>query len=1204
MLRTHRRSIRRLWARRGQLPKVKPKNPYCHMKKTDFVRWHAIPAFAMLAVLPVRGQAQTAENPRVQPDPTDAGKQDDDEIVMMSPFVVNSDRDIGYVATSTLAGTRLNTSLGDVGSAISVVTQQFLKDTGSKNSQDLLVYTTNTEVSGIGGNFAGTGNGQTVSEPDQASPQTNTRVRGLTSADNTRDYFLTDIPWDSYNVERVDMQRGPNGILFGLGSPAGIINSTTRTAVFKNQGQLDVGFGRYGSARLMLDANYVILPGELALRVEGLRDNTQYRQNPAYNLDKRFYSALRYEPIFLNRGSAHTTLTVNYEAGDIQANRPRILPPGDRITPWFSFGKATYDPFNSWVVDSADPAHSGQHLAAASSYNPWLGDFGNGQVLSGIYYTNEAGSTTLSGARTGEVDTVYGRASSGSIDQTIDGIQFNRLSGIVGYSTYATRAGLKYADLGQYKDTYITDSSIFNYWDNLISGPNAHQWEGFNVVNANLSQTFFDNRVGIEAVYDRQHYRNGEINGGAYNIEIDLNKNLSDGTPNPNVGRPYPTVNTSYGNNSYVSTRTNWRVTSYGELNFRDFMESSWLTSFLGRHIFTGVVSSNRKDTENLSWTRWVADAAYGTNYANTSLMTSSARGVSIVSYLGGSLLNADSASGANLSSVGAKLSLPGSDSVKLWDSHWNSTTANYGDAWTTVRSHFSQKPGGGASTQSENPDNYVGWTNASYSLLNADEGDLSSLYTAAHKSRSDVTTKALVWQGFFLDDVVVGTVGVRKDTAKSYSVYASKNSDNSVNIAGTDYVLSSEPDNTVKGDSTTWSVVVHTPHFIQKWLPAGINVSAFYNHSSNFQPEANRVDVYGNPLGAPTGKTKDYGFLVSALDNRLNFKINWYHTTVYNASLTDALPSIYMIGYTENWGYIFSKINKESYGPSWQWDYASNPLSGQTSAQSDAQKVAATNAWLANLPSDAFYKAWHIDLGDTYWQNRQSTYVTPTGLAVTGDTDSKGVEYEVTARLTDNWDLTINASHDTARRVNLGGSIAEWVNERNAVYQGDAGLIRYWWAGSSDTIRSVWNAQFLSQWKLLLLQQNTDVPELRPWHLNIVTNYRFSDIPALKGFNVGGGWRWQDKVVIGYPVIEGAGGDETFDLGHPYYGPSESNIDLWVGYEHKVTDKINWRIQLNVRNAFAKKELIPISAQPDGTPAAYRIPELMTWYVTNTFTF
>ena len=28
------------------------------------------------------------------------------------------------------------------------------------------------------------------------------------AADNTRDFFVTDIPWDSYNVDRVDIQRG------------------------------------------------------------------------------------------------------------------------------------------------------------------------------------------------------------------------------------------------------------------------------------------------------------------------------------------------------------------------------------------------------------------------------------------------------------------------------------------------------------------------------------------------------------------------------------------------------------------------------------------------------------------------------------------------------------------------------------------------------------------------------------------------------------------------------------------------------------------------------------------------------------------------------------------------------------------------------------------------------------------------------------
>jgi outer membrane receptor protein involved in Fe transport len=53
-----------------------------------------------------------------------------------------------------LAGTRVRTDLKDVASAISVVTAQFLQDTGAKNAQDLLVYTPSTEVAGLRGNFS------------------------------------------------------------------------------------------------------------------------------------------------------------------------------------------------------------------------------------------------------------------------------------------------------------------------------------------------------------------------------------------------------------------------------------------------------------------------------------------------------------------------------------------------------------------------------------------------------------------------------------------------------------------------------------------------------------------------------------------------------------------------------------------------------------------------------------------------------------------------------------------------------------------------------------------------------------------------------------------------------------------------------------------------------------------------------------------
>lgn len=77
-----------------------------------------------------------------------------------------------------------------------------------------------------------------------------------------------------------------------------------------------------------------------------------------------------------------------------------------------------------------------------------------------------------------------------------------------------------------------------------------------------------------------------------------------------------------------------------------------------------------------------------------------------------------------------------------------------------------------------------------------------------------------------------------------------------------------------------------------------------------------------------------------------------------------------------------------------------------------------------------------------------------------------------------------------------------------------------------------------------------------------------------------------------------------TYDLDNPYHGPSLGNIDLWVGYGRKITDKIDWRVQLNVRNVGDGNALIPITTQPDGTHAGMRIAPAQVWSLTNTFTF
>lgn len=87
--------------------------------------------------------------------PASAAPIPESEVVELSPFVISSERDIGYRATSTLAGTRLNTDIKDIGAAVSIYTEEFLEDIGVAKLQDILTYTASTEVAGQGGNFSG-----------------------------------------------------------------------------------------------------------------------------------------------------------------------------------------------------------------------------------------------------------------------------------------------------------------------------------------------------------------------------------------------------------------------------------------------------------------------------------------------------------------------------------------------------------------------------------------------------------------------------------------------------------------------------------------------------------------------------------------------------------------------------------------------------------------------------------------------------------------------------------------------------------------------------------------------------------------------------------------------------------------------------------------------------------------------------------------
>ena len=176
---------------------------------------------------------------------------------------------------------------------------------------------------------------------------------------------------------------------------------------------------------------------------------------------------------------------------------------------------------------------------------------------------------------------------------------------------------------------------------------------------------------------------------------------------------------------------------------------------------------------------------------------------------------------------------------------------------------------------------------------------------------------------------------------------------------------------------------------------------------------------------------------------------------------------------------------------------------------------------------------------------------------------------------------------------------MTEFINAQYERFSGPAGDLRIWWAGER-TIREFYEQNIISALRFQEESIGFDVPELRPWRFSMVTNYRFEE-GRLKGFNVGGSYRWMDEQILGYGLKDDLSG---LSVENPIYGSTEGYIDLWFGYSRKLTEKIDWRIQANLRNVGESTGLVPISVNPDGIIAASRIQEGMTWALTNTFSF
>ncbi|MFO1447331.1 MAG: hypothetical protein U1F61_04055 [Opitutaceae bacterium] len=176
------------------------------------------------------------------------------EPVELSPFLVNTNSDDGWLAGTTLLSTRTNQDLKEVPVSIDALTKEFLLDVGAFDAFSAAEWIANASVSSEN---SGVGSGSPSSATDPAPDSNRYAFRGIANeAGPTRNLFTWFVPSDTYNVERMDFGRGSNSLLFGDVEPGGQGNIyTKRAAIGRSFGSALLQVGSFSAYRLNLDYN-------------------------------------------------------------------------------------------------------------------------------------------------------------------------------------------------------------------------------------------------------------------------------------------------------------------------------------------------------------------------------------------------------------------------------------------------------------------------------------------------------------------------------------------------------------------------------------------------------------------------------------------------------------------------------------------------------------------------------------------------------------------------------------------------------------------------------------------------------------------------------------------------------------------------------------------------------------------------------------
>lgn len=222
----------------------------------------------------------------------------------------------GYVAGRSMVGTKTNTPINETPQAISVVGGEQIRDQKPAKFDEILRYAAGVSAGTFG---ADTRNDWFL-------------IRGFKSDDNSmfldglQLFYTSYASWklQPFNMERVEILRGPSAVLYGGSSPSGIVNAVSKMPPSEPIRYLETGVNNYGNSYVAFDfGGPVATPadsGKLFYRLVGQVQNGGTQVN--FTPDNNYFIA----PSVTWKPDADTSFTVLASASYNQTRGIGFLP--------------------------------------------------------------------------------------------------------------------------------------------------------------------------------------------------------------------------------------------------------------------------------------------------------------------------------------------------------------------------------------------------------------------------------------------------------------------------------------------------------------------------------------------------------------------------------------------------------------------------------------------------------------------------------------------------------------------------------------------------------------------------------------------------------------------------------------------------------------------------------------------------------------